>query len=229
LRNTLGISFGRLLIEFPAPIILALLLNEVRRNTTKRFFQTVYTFPYFISWIVVIGLMHGLFLTDGVVNQLLSQLGKSKIQFFTDPLYFLGLLFSSSIWKGIGWGAIIYLAALAGIDPELYAAAAVDGANRWHRLRFITWPGIRGTAVVLLILSVGGILNAGFDQILNMYNPTVYSVADIIDTYIYRLSFHRGVNYAFTTAVGLFKSVVGFALVLTVNKAAKMLGEEGIF
>lgn len=228
-RNTILISFGRLIIEFPMPIILALLLNEVRKSSLKRFFQTVYTFPHFLSWILVVGILNGLLLNDGIINQILAAGGHDKISFFTEPRYFLPLIFGSSIWKEIGWGSIIYLATLAGIDPELYYAAAVDGANRWHCRRYITWPGIKSTVVIMLILACGGILNAGFDQILNMYNPAVYDVADIIDTYIYRQAFAMGTNFSYNTAVGLFKSVICFALILTVNKAAKRLGEEGIF
>lgn len=228
-KNTLIISFGRLALEFPIPIILALLLNEVRGNKTKRFFQTVYTFPHFLSWILVIGILNGIFSNDGLINQALIVSHHETIQFLTSPKPFLAIIFGSSIWKGAGWGSIIYLAALAGIDPELYAAAAVDGANRWHCLKHITWPGLKSTVVILLILQCGGILNGGFDQILNMYNPAVYQVADIIDTYIYRQAFTVGMNFSYNTAVGLFKSVIGFGLVLTVNKLAERLGEEGLF
>ena len=229
LKNTLVISFGRLIIEFPMPIVVAVLLNEIRKSSLKRFFQTVYTFPHFLSWVLVVGILNGMLLNDGVINQALATMGQEKISFFTESNYFLGMIFFTNIWKEVGWGAIIYLATLAGIDPELYSAAAVDGANRWHRLRYITWPGIKSTAVIMLILNCGGILNAGFDQILNMYNPAVYNVADIIDTYIYRQAFHQGVNFSYNTAVGLFKSVISFTLVLSVNKIAKLLGEEGLF
>ncbi|TVQ21259.1 MAG: sugar ABC transporter permease, partial [Spirochaetaceae bacterium] len=233
LRNTIFISVGRLIIEFPAPVIIALLLNEVRHSGLKRIYQTVYTFPHFLSWIVVVGIMNGMFLSDGVVNQFLAAVGASRIPFFTNDNWFLALIFGSSLWKSVGWGAIIYLAAIAGINPELYDSAAVDGANRWQSIWNVTWPGMRSTVVVLLILTVGQLLNAGggaaFDQIFNMYNPAVYSVADIIDTYIYRQSFQRGVNFGYSTAVGLFKALVAFFLVLVVNRAAKMVGEEGLF
>ena len=232
LRNTIMISFGRLIIEFPMPVILALLLNEVRHSGVKRTYQTIYTFPHFLSWVIVVGIMNGMFLNDGVINQLLSSIGRPRIPFFVDTNWFLALIFGSSLWKSVGWGAIIYLAAIAGINPELYDSAAVDGANRWQSVWHVTWPGMRGTVVVLAILSIGQLLNAGggaFDQIFNMYNPAVYRVADIIDTYIYRQSFQRGVNFGYSTAVGLFKAVVAFFLVLAVNRAAKAVGEEGLF
>lgn len=232
-RNTLLISVGRLVIEFPMPVVLALLLNEIRRSGLKRVYQTVYTFPHFLSWVIVVGILKGMMMNDGVVNQIIVAAGGERVPFFTDGRIFLGLIFGSSIWKEVGWGAIIYLAAISGINPELYDSAAVDGANRWNSVWHITWPGIRGTVVVLLILQVGQLLNAGnnagFDQIFNMYNPAVYPVADIIDTYIYRLSFLQGTNFGYTTAVGLFKSVIAFILVVVVNRAAKLVGEEGLF
>ncbi len=232
-RNTMFISLGRLAIEFPMPVILALLLNEIQRPGLKRAYQTIYTFPHFISWVIVVGILKGMFLADGVVNQIIVSLGGRQLPFFTQSALFLGMIFGSSIWKEVGWGAIIYLAAITSINPELYDAAAVDGANRWQAVWRITWPGIRGTVVVLLILQVGQLLNAGnsggFDQIYNMYNPAVYSAADIIDTYIYRLSFQQGTNFSYTTAVGLFKAVLAFVLVVTVNRVANLVGEEGIF
>jgi putative aldouronate transport system permease protein len=231
-RNTILISLGRLVIEFPVPIILALLLNEVRRSKVRRAFQTVFTFPHFLSWVIVAGIVNGMLLSDGVVNQLIAVLGGQPIPFFLEDRWFLALIFGSNIWKEAGWSAIIYLAAIAGINPELYASAAVDGANRWQSMWAITWPAMRGTVVVLFILSIGQVLNAGggaFDQIFNLYNPAVYDVADIIDTYIYRVSFQQGANFGYTTAVGLFKSVIAFVLVVIVNRTARLIGEEGLF
>ena len=228
IRNTLFISFGRLLFEFPAPIILALILNEVRRSGLQRVFQTIFTFPHFLSWVIVVSVLNGIFRGDGVINKLVISFGGTAHNYLTDRNIFRPLLFITSIWKEAGWGTIIYMATIAGIDTELYAAAVVDGANRWHQMRYITWPGIKTTVVLMLILACGGILNAGFDQIINMYNTMVMPVADIIDTYIYRTTFTQGTNYSLSTAIGLFKSVIGFALLLTVNKIAKLFGEEGL-
>ena len=227
--NTLIISFYRLLFGFPAPIILALLMNEVRNNTTKRLYQTVYTFPHFLSWVLVVGVLNGIFKSYGVLNQVIAAFGGSRISFLSEPTIFRPLLVVTSIWKDIGWGSIIYLAAMAGIDPQLYEAATIDGANRWKCLLNITWPGIKSTAVILLILQAGQILNAGFDQVFNMYNAAVIPVGDIIDTYIYRLTFQNPQNFGFMTAVGVFKSVINFALLMTANWGARLMGEQGLF
>lgn len=227
-KNTLIISFGRLLIEFPAPIILALMLNEVSKMGLKRVYQTVYTFPHFISWVLVVSVMRGLFATDGVVNQLMQTLGKDTIPFLISNEWFYPMVFGTSIWKGVGWSSIIYLAAISGIDPGLYEAAAIDGANRWHCIRHITWPGIKSTAVILLILQCGNILNANFNQIFNLINDANMKVGEIFDTFIYRYAFWQARNFSFTVAAGLFKSVINFALLLTANSIVKMMGEESL-
>lgn len=228
LYNTVIISFGRLIIEFPMPIILALILNEIRSSKLRRTFQTVFTFPHFLSWVIIVTVLNGILRGDGLINKLVVSMGGSPTNYLTDSNIFVPLLFVTSIWKEAGWGTIIYLATMANISPELYDSAAVDGANRWQRMRFITWPGIKSTVVLLLILASGGILNAGFDQIFNMYNAMVMSVSDIIDTYIYRTTFTQGTDYSLSTAIGLFKSVIGFGLLLIVNKIAKWFGEEGL-
>lgn len=228
LYNTIFISFGRLVFEFPAPIILALILNEVKGKYLKRLFQTIFTFPHFLSWVIVVSVLNGILRGDGVINKLVVAMGGTATNYLTNKALFVPILFITSIWKEAGWGTIIYMAAMAGVNPELYEAASVDGANRWHRIRYITWPGIRPTVVVMLILACGGILNAGFDQIFNMYNSVVMPVADIIDTYIYRTTFTQGTNYSLNTAIGLFKSLIGFILLIIVNKIAKVLGEEGL-
>ncbi len=227
--NTLLISFYRILFGFPAPIILALLMNEVQRDGVKRVYQTVYTFPHFLSWVLIAGVLFGILSTNGALNQLIVKLGGDRTQFLTDTSLFRGLLVSTEIWKSVGWGSIIFLAAIAGIDPQLYEAATIDGAGRWKSLLHVTWPGITTTAVILLILQVGNILNAGFDQVLNMMNPAVYEVGDIIDTYVFRMSFWDPKNFGFTTAVGLFKSVINFALLVAANWGARLLGQQGLF
>ena len=231
LRNTFIISIGRLIIEFPMPIILAILLNEVHRNKVKRFYQTVFTFPHFLSWIIVIGILRDLLQMNGLVNGILRELGAEPINFLASGSVAgnLALIFLTNIWKSAGWGAIIFMASISGIDPQLYEAAAVDGANRWHRIIHITWPSIRPTAVVLLILSCGNILNAGFEQIFNLRNPVNRNAIEILDTYIFHMAFASGMNQSFAVAAGLFRSVINFTLLLLANKIARLLGSEGLF
>ncbi|WP_219837841.1 sugar ABC transporter permease [Paenibacillus sp. R14(2021)] len=226
--NTLYISCGRLVFEFPIAIVLALMINEVAREKLKKFYQTVYTFPHFISWVIISGIMFNFLGTTGVLNQILDSLGYHKMTFLTDPSLFRAIVFISSIWKEVGWSAIIYLAAIAGINPELYEAAHVDGAGRWQKLLSVTWPSIRGTAAILLILAVGNAMNGGFDQIFNLYNPGVYSTGDIIDTYTYRSAFADGLSFGVSTAVGLFKAVLNFSLLYSANYIVKKLGGEGL-
>jgi putative aldouronate transport system permease protein len=227
-NNTVIISLGRILIEFPVAIILALLINEVAKAKFKKFYQTVYTFPHFISWVIISGIMFNFLGDSGVLNQIIASLGFEKYQFLTNPDLFRPILFLSNMWKELGWSAIIYLAAIAGINPELYEAAYVDGANRFQQLKAITWPSIRGTAGILLILAVGNAMNGGFEQIFNLYNPGVYKTGDIIDTYVYRSAFRDGLSFGVTTAIGLFKAVINFALLYSANYVVKKMGEEGL-
>lgn len=227
--NTLIISMGRIVFEFPAPIILALFMNEIGKVRLKRFFQTVYTFPHFISWIVVAGVMMNILSDAGVLNQVIITLGGQKVSLLTEPRIFRGLLYITDNWKEAGWGTIIYLAAIAGIPPELYEAANIDGAKRLHMIRYITWPAICSVTGILLILSIGNFMNAGFDQILNMYNPIVYNVSDIIDTYVYRRTFVTGLDFSSSTAIGLFKSVINVILLYLANFIVKRTSGEGIF
>lgn len=226
-RNTIFISFGRLLIEFPVPIILALMLNEISKSRFKRVYQTVFTFPHFLSWVVLSGIVISLFNDQGVVNQILSVFGKEKNQVLSQNGSFISLLFISNIWKEAGWSTILYLAAIAGINPELYEAAIVDGANRWQQLKAITWPTVKTTALILLILAVGHVMNGGFDQIFNLYNPGVYEYADIIDTFVYRSAFTDSSGFGFSTTVGLMKSIVNFAMLYGTNAIVKAMGGEG--
>ncbi|WJH36658.1 ABC transporter permease subunit [Paenibacillus aurantius] len=231
-RNTIIISFGRLIFEFPVPIVVALLINEVRRAGVKKFYQVVYTFPHFLSWVIVSGIMVNFLGTFGVLNQLLELVGLQKINLLVDPSHFRSLIYTSSLWKDMGWGTIIYLAAIAGINPSLYEAAAIDGAGRFQQMQHITWPALKGTVVILLILQVGRTMSSGgggFDQIFNLYNPAVYEKADILDTYIYRRTFALGSSYGTSTAVGLFKSVINCVLLVMTNRLAKRWGQEGIY
>jgi putative aldouronate transport system permease protein len=226
--NTILISIQRLLIEFPCPILLALLINEVTSNRLKRIFQTVFTFPNFLSWIVVSGIVFSLLSDGGTVNRILVSLGAQKQTLLMDPAFFRPLLYLSNIWKTAGWTSIIYLAAIASISPELYESATIDGAGRFKQMLHITWPGMRGTAAILLILAVGNIMNAGFDQIFNMYNVSVYSVSDIIDTYIFRRTFQLGSDFGTSTAIGLFKSVINAFLLFGANSIVKLFQEESL-
>jgi putative aldouronate transport system permease protein len=229
-RNTIIISVGRLVIEFPMAIILALLLNEIARSKFKRVYQTIFTFPHFLSWVVLGGVLVNILGNTGAVHTILAQIGLKDVSFLTNPDSFRPMLYITSIWKEAGWGAIIYLAAIAGISPELYEAAYMDGANRWKQMLHITWPSISGVTAMMLILAVGGIMNGGFDQIFNLYSPGVYDVADILDTFMYRLSFSGTVNLGFgiITAVGLLKSVISLFLLVLANYLVKRMGQEGL-
>ncbi|MDF2924140.1 MAG: sugar transporter ATPase [Paenibacillaceae bacterium] len=219
--NTLAISFYKLSFGFIAPIVLALLLNEVAVGWFKRVIQTISYLPHFISWVIAYGLMVALFSPgEGLVNLLLKEYGFNPISFLTEPSWIRPLIVSSDIWKEVGWGAILYLAALAGIDPFLYEASRIDGASKWRQLWHITLPGIRNVIIILLIMQLSRILDAGFDQIFMMANTFNQEKADIIDTWVYRQGLER-MQVGLATAVGLFKSVIGLVLVVTANKLAK--------
>lgn len=229
-RNTLVISLCRIALSFVFSVGTALILNEIRMRRFKKLAQTVFTFPHFLSWVIIAGFVNNLFMNTGVINNLVALFGGNRIDFLRNKGFFFGLLMFTEIWKEAGWGSIVYLATMAGIDAELYDAAEIDGASRFRRIVSVTLPGIRSTAVLLLILSTGSILTSGFDQIFNLYNPLVYEIADILDTYIYRTTFGtaQASNPGYGAAVGLFKSVVSCALVLLVDRIAKLTGERGI-
>jgi putative aldouronate transport system permease protein len=229
LRNTLTISILRLGFGFLAPVVLALLLNEVRSNLYKRGVQTLTYMPHFISWVILGGIFLMLFSINGPVNTMLRSMGLDSIPFLTSDGWFLFLLISSAIWHGVGYGSVIYLAALSGIDPQLYEAAVVDGAGRWKQTLHITLPCLVPTMITLFILALGGILNAGFDQIFNLYNVSVYDVSDILDTYVLRRL--MSLDYGLATAAGLFKSLVGMFLVIGANALARFIsqGEQGVW
>ena len=229
LGNTIGISFWKIVISTIACIVFALLLNEVRNVAYKRTIQSVMYLPYFLSWVIIASIIYNLFTSSGgVMNRLLQQMnGGEKIQIISNPKYFRAEVYISMVWKSVGFGSIIYLAAIAGVNSELYEASIIDGASRLQRALFITLPSIKSVIVLLLILDVASIMNAGFDQIYNLYSPQVFDVGDVLDTYIYRHGVSSG-EFSYTTAVGLFKNVVSFGLLLSVNFIAKRLGEEGV-
>lgn len=230
LRNTLAISTLNLTIGFVAPIIFALLLNEIYNVRFKKIVQTISYLPHFVSWVVVASIMLTLLGNEGVVNEALMKLGviKSPIRFMGKGENFWALLLCANIWKGVGWSAIIYISAIAGVDQELYQAGAVDGLSRFGMVRHITLPGIAPTIILLFILGIGGILNAGFEQQLLIGTPQTRDYHEVIDTYVYRYGIQLG-RYSFATAVSLMKSVIGFALVIISNKLSKKLTDMALF
>lgn len=228
IRNTLVISVMHLVFGFPAPIILALLLNEVRCNPFKRTVQTVTYLPHFISTVVVCGMLVDFAAKDGIINDLVSMLGGERVSFLLQPEYFRGFYVGLGIWQGAGWGAIIYLAALTGIDTQLYEAAAIDGANRFGQFLHVTLPGIIPTIVVMLILNMGKLMSEGAEKIILLYNESTYETADIISSFVYR----RGIieaNYSYSTAVGLFNSVVNLILLTSTNYLSKKISGSGLW
>jgi len=226
LSNTLIISFYRIVFGFFAPIVFALLLNEITNIWLKRITQTISYLPYFISWVILGGIMiEMLSPSRGVVNYVITLFGGEPIYFLTEPKYFVSILIISGIWQSVGWSSIIYLAAISSIDAEQYDSAYIDGANRFHMMLYITLPSIKSIIIILFILGFGGVLSSGFDQIFNLYNAAVLSVADVIDTYVYRVGLND-MQYSYSTAVGLFKNVVGFILVILCNFIVKKISED---
>lgn len=224
LTNTLLISLYKLVFGMLPPLLLAIALSECRIKWLSRVAQTLSYMPYFLSWVIIYGIALIFFSeSSGVVNRLIEQGGGNAIDFLTSPEWFRSMLVGTDIWKDAGWGAIIYLAAIAGINPTLYEAAEMDGANRIERIWHITLPGIRDVFLLLLILRLGSILNAGFEQVYVFYNVQVYSVGDIIDTWVYRTGLEQ-LNFSVAAAVGLFKSAIGFVLVLVTNAFARRWG-----
>lgn len=227
--NTLRVSLSRLVIEFPAPIILALLLNEVVGKRFKKVLQTVYTFPHFLSWVVVSIIVSNFLSNAGFFNSLLRELGFESVNFLADKALFRPLIYFTSIWKEVGWSSIIYMAAIANVDPALYEAAELDGAGRLQQAWHITVSSIRDTIVLMFIMSVGSMMNAGFDQIFNMSNDVVKEAGQIIDTYIYDITFLSAPDYGFSTAVEVFKAVINLILMLLANKVSKKATGNALF
>ena len=228
-RNTMAINLLNLIFFFPLPIVLSLMLNEVRSAAYKKLLQSVVYLPHFLSWVIIVGISF-LFLSqgEGILNKILVELGFGKIDFLTNKNYFWAILTIQSIWKEAGWGTVIFLAAIAGIDPQLYEASTMDGAGKLRQMWHITLPGIRSVVIVLLILRIGHMMDVGFEQVFLMMNGAVSDVADVFDTYVYRLGVKQG-QFSFSTAVGLFKSVIGLLLVIGANQLAKKFGEDGVY
>jgi putative aldouronate transport system permease protein len=228
LRNTLLISIYTLLWGFPIPIIFALILNEFR-GKFKRFVQTVSYLPHFISVVVVCGLIVNILSPqNGLVNNIIQMMGGDSINFLGDPRYFRSVYVTSVIWQGFGWNSIIYLAALTSINPELYEAATIDGANRFQQMKHVTLPGIVGTIVILLLLNIGSLMNVGFERIILLYNPATYETADVISTYVYRAGLLNA-QYSFGAAVGLFNSVISVVLLVSCNSLSRRLSGLSIW
>lgn len=228
LKNTLLISVNSLAWGFPAPIILALLLNEVRVRWFKSAVQTITYLPHFISLVVIIGMLKQFTVSTGLLNDIIAFFGGTRVPLLQLPQYFRLLYISSEVWQTIGWSSIIYLAALSGIDQEQYEAARIDGANRWKQMLHVTLPGIQSTIIILLILKMGTLFNVGFEKIILMYNPATYEVADVISTFVYRSGLLE-MNFSYSAAIGLFNSLMNFTLLVMANKLSKKFSETSLW
>lgn len=226
LRNTLVISGLRLVICFPAGVIFALMLNEIGNQRLKKVAQTISYMPHFVSWVVLGGIVKSLLSLNGPVNALVKLCGGTPAIWLTKSNYFIPIVLVTDIWKSMGWGSIVYLAAMAGIPMDQYESAEIDGASRFQRIWYITLPSILPVVMTMFILRIGNIMSAGFDQIFNLYSAAVYDVADIIDTYSYRVGLIDN-NFSYSAAIGLFKNVLGFALMIAVNQLTKMTNKHG--
>jgi putative aldouronate transport system permease protein len=227
-KNTLMISIYEIVFGFPAPIILALLLNEIRVSAFKRTVQTITYMPHFISLVVVCGIIKEFTMSDGLIVDILAFLGMERMSLLIEPDYFRTIFVSSGIWQHIGWGTIIYLAALAGIDPEQYEAARMDGAGRWKQMLHVTLPGIMPTIIILLILEMGRVMNVGMEKVILLYNPATYETSDVISSYVYRMGLQE-FNYSFSSAVGLFNSAINFMMVIGSNWMSRKLNDTSLW
>jgi putative aldouronate transport system permease protein len=227
--KTVYINFGRMVFQFPAPIVLALLINEFRAPRYKRILQTIYVFPHFLSWVIVASIATNVLSSDGLVNQISSFMGLDTYNYLGSPGTFVPLLYATDIWKYAGYGSIIYLAAISGINVDQYEAADIDGATRVQKLLMITIPNIMPTIIVMFILTSGNLMTLGFDQIFNMSNPAVKDVCETLDMYIYRITFKSATDFSFSTAVSLFRSIINMLLLLMANKGSKLMGGSGLF
>lgn len=228
LKNTILINVYDLLWGFPAPIILALLMNEIRNTIFKRTVQTVTYLPHFISIMVICGMIIDFTSREGLINNIIAFFGGERASLLMNPDLFRTIYIGSSIWQNVGWGSIIYLAALSGIDTQLYEAAKIDGAGRWSQLWCVTIPGILQTIIILLILRLGHMMNVGFEKVILLYNPNTYVTADVISTFVYRKGIVES-SYGFSAAVGLFNSVINFALIITANQLSKKVTETSLW
>jgi len=229
LRNTFLLSFYQLLWGFPAPILFALLLNEIRNHAFKRTIQTAAYLPHFISTVVVCGLIHDFFARDGVITSLYTLFGGEATSFLSQPQYFRGIYVGTGIWQETGWGAIIYLSALSSIDTQQYEAAIIDGAGRLKQLLHVTLPGIMPTIIIMLILRIGQVMSVGFEKIILLYNPNTYETADVISSFVYRKGLGESFQFSYTSAVGLFNSLINFALLISANWFSKKVSDTSLW
>jgi len=227
--RTLKINVIRLFVTFPVPVIIALLFNELRIRKYKKVLQTVFTFPHFLSWIIIASVLRNVLAYDGIVNSIISLCGGDVVNFLGNKRMFQPMLYLTDIWKEAGWGSIIYLAAISGIDQEQYDAADIDGASRLQKMLRITLPNIMPTIAVMFILAAGGIMGAGFDQIFNMTNAAVRESWDILDMYIYRITFQATPDFGFSMAVSLFRSIVNMVLLVIADRGSRLFGGNGLF
>ncbi|GIN71507.1 sugar ABC transporter permease [Bacillus sp. J14TS2] len=228
LKNTLLLGLYSLLWSFPAPIVLALLFNELKSKRFKKFVQTVSYFPHFISIVIVAGLITMYTAREGIFNRIITFFGGEPIMFLLESDWFRTIFITSGIWQGVGFGCIIYLAAMSGIDTTLYDVAEIDGAGRWKKVVHVTWPSIKPTTIILLIFAMGGILGTDFQKVILLYNPQTYEVADVIDSYVYRQGI-LGAQYSYTTAIGLFMSVISFFILYITNWISRKVSETSLF
>ncbi len=228
IRNTFMINLYGLIFGFPAPILLAIMLNEVRNKPFKKFVQTVSYIPHFISTVVAVGIVLSFVSYDGLINEIIAFMGGEKIQFMTEEKLFYPIYVASGIWQNLGWNSIVYLAAITAIDPSLYEAAYMDGATRWQQIRMITIPGILPTIIIMLILQIGNMMSVGFEKVFLMQNPSIYETADVISTYVYRKGLIE-LNYSYSAAIGLFNSVVNFVLLVFANFMSRKLSENSLW
>jgi putative aldouronate transport system permease protein len=229
LKNTLVLNVYMLLFSFPAPIIFALLINEIVGQKFKRVVQTITYLPHFISMIVVCGMITQFLAREGFITDLLVWFGMERQVLLAHPEYFRGVYIISDIWQGVGWGSIIYLAAITAINPELYEASRIDGANRWKQTLHITLPGITPIIVILFILKIGNMLDVGFEKIILLYNPNTYVTADVISTFVYRKGLQGSFEFSYATAVGLFQAAINFLLLIAANRFSKKVSENSLW
>lgn len=228
LKNTVLLSFYSLLIGFPAPIILALMLNEVKNARFKKLTQTLTYLPHFISMIVVAGMITNFCMTTGIVNDIIAFFGGKATPLMQDPKYYRTIYIASAVWQQIGWGSIIYLSALSGVDTQLYEAAAIDGAGKWKQLLNVTLPGITPTIVIMLVMKIGQLMSMGHEKTILLYNPSTYETADIISSYVYRVGL-LDQDWSYSTAIGIFNSVINLALIIFANRVSKKLTETSLW
>lgn len=226
--NTLILGFFKLALVFPVPVLLALMINEIRKKALKKGIQTALYIPHFLSWVIVAGIVFDFFSLSGLFNIIIDRLGYEPLLAMQESEYFRPVYVLTSIWRDAGWGTVVYIAAISSIDPQLYESSMIDGASKFKQMRHITFPLLLPTVLVLFLLEIGNFLDLGFDQVFNLITPMTYNVGDILDTYVFRTGIQQG-QYSFATAVGLFQSIIGFILVFVFNRLSKKVSDGGLW